>query len=89
MVRFCSFQIRCSMPRRASAISTASLAPRTLICGLSSPASIARVCWASRLNGRTAKVASSQANTAAAAIENPAIKITRRCRLLVSAMVES
>ena len=28
-VRFCSSQIRCSMPRMASAISTASLAPRT------------------------------------------------------------
>jgi hypothetical protein len=77
------------MPRKASAISTASLAPRTRTCGLSSPASMALVCCANRLNGRTAKVASSQANTAAATIENAQIKITRRCRLLVSAMVAS
>ena len=89
MVRFCSSQILCSMPRMASAISTASLAPRTWTCGFSSPALIDRVCWAKRLNGRTAKLASTQANTAAAAIENRQIKITRRCRLLVSATVAS
>lgn len=88
LVRSCSFQMRCSMPRIASAISTASLAPRTATCGRSS-ASIERACWANRLNGRTAKAASSQANTAAAPIDSAQIRITRRCRLLVWAMVSS
>ncbi|PQM44728.1 hypothetical protein C1Y40_05116 [Mycobacterium talmoniae] len=89
LVRSCSVQIRSSMPRIASAISTASVAPRTSIWGRSSPTSIERACCANRLSGRTANAASSHANTAAAAMENPHTRITRRCRLLVSAMVAS
>ena len=44
LVRSCSSQIRSSMPLMASAISTASVAPRTSMSGASSPASIIRVC---------------------------------------------
>ena len=44
LVRSCSSQMRCSMPLTASAISTASVAPRTSMSGASSPASIGRVC---------------------------------------------
>ena len=68
LVRSCSFQMRCSMPLTASAISTASVAPRISTSGASSPASIWRVCSASRLSGRTANAASSQPSTAAAPI---------------------
>ncbi len=89
LVRICSFQMRCSMPRMASAISMASLAPCTSTRGASSPASIERVCSASCLKGRTANTASSQANTVAAPMANVQINSTRRCRLLVSAMVAS
>ncbi|CNV48141.1 Uncharacterised protein [Mycobacterium tuberculosis] len=89
LVRFCSFQMRCSMPRIASAISMASLAPCTSTRGASSPASMDRVCSASCLNGRTANAANSQANTAAAPMAKVQISSTRRCRLLVSATVAS
>ena len=85
LVRSCSSQTRASMPFMASPISTASVAPRISMSGASSPASIIRVCAASRRNGRTAKVASSQPSTAAAPIANAQITSTRRCRLLVSA----
>ena len=87
LVRSCSSQMRCTMPLTASAISTASVAPRTSTSGASPPTSIARVCCASRLSGRTANAASSQPATAAAPIANGQMMITRRCRLLVSAMV--
>ena len=48
------------MPLTASAISTASVAPRTSMSGASPPTSMARVCCARRLSGRTANAASSQ-----------------------------
>ncbi len=89
LVRSCSFHTRSSRPLTASAISTASVAPRTSTSGSSSPASIWRVCSARRLSGRTASAASTQPNTVAAPTANTQMMITRRCRLLVSAMVAS
>ena len=53
-------------------------APRTSMSGAAPPTSIARVCWARRLRGRTANAASNQPATAAAPMAPEQIMITRR-----------